>query len=225
MRVGRQVAEAARLGGTRIGVVKTHVKELLSEVQLDAAKVARTYPFELSGGQRQRVLIAIAIAARPKLLIADEPTTALDVTVQKGILDLLVELSVRHTMGLLFISHDLGVVNRVANDVAVMYAGGMMEVGPAQTVLHRPRHRYTSALLRANPTALWSTPTGLQSDGKLFTIPGSVESVNGTAPGCRFLARCEDRVEDCRQSVSPTTTGNHTFWCCNPLANIEDPPR
>jgi oligopeptide/dipeptide ABC transporter ATP-binding protein len=166
---------------------------------------ARQYPHELSGGLRQRVLIAMAIAAGEtdavgekdlrgvqRLLIADEPTTALDVTVQKQILELLAEL--RRTLGLslLFITHDLAVVGQVADRVAVMYAGRVVEEGPAAEVLRAPRHPYTEGLLRASPTL---------KRGGLVAIPGTVPGLGALPPGCAFEPRCAKRVAECVRAV------------------------
>ena len=173
---------------------------------------ARQYPHELSGGLRQRALIAMAIAAGEtdenssrdsaegerslhgiqRLLIADEPATALDVTVQKQILELLAEL--RRTLGLslLFITHDLAVVGQVADRVAVMYAGRVVEEGPAAEVLRAPRHPYTEGLLRASPTL---------KRGELVAIPGTVPALTALPPGCAFEPRCAKRVEECTRAV------------------------
>jgi peptide/nickel transport system ATP-binding protein len=148
MRVGRQVAEPLRRHlGLRGPALRDAVAEAFAEVALDDPRIARAYPHELSGGQRQRVAIAIALAARPRLLIADEPTTALDVTVQDGVLSLLERLVAERGMALLFISHDLAVVSRMVERIVVLRHGSVVEDGPVDDVLRAPQHPYTSALV------------------------------------------------------------------------------
>ena len=153
---------------------------------------AEQFPHQLSGGLRQRAMIAMALAGGPRLLIADEPTTALDVTVQKQILDLLDRLRRELRLGLLFITHDLGVVAQVADRVAVMYCGRIVEEGPAQEVLRAPRHPYTQGLLAASPTL---------EHGKLMPIPGTVPQLTSLPPGCAFEPRCPLRVDNCARAV------------------------
>jgi peptide/nickel transport system ATP-binding protein len=150
------------------------------------------YPHQLSGGLRQRAMIAMALASGPRLLIADEPTTALDVTVQKEILQLLQELRRELRLGLLFITHDLGVVAQVADRVAVMYAGRIVEEGSAAQVLATPKHPYTQGLLAASPRL---------ERGKLTPIPGSVPQLTALPPGCAFEPRCSLRRSDCSIAV------------------------
>ena len=149
---------------------------------------ARQYPHQLSGGLRQRAMIAMALAAGPRILIADEPTTALDVTVQKQILELLVQLQRDLGLAMIFITHDLGVVAQVAARVAVMYAGRIVEEGPVQEILRDPRHPYTAGLLRAAPRL---------ERGKLTPIPGTVPPLDALPPGCAFAPRCEFRRAEC----------------------------
>jgi peptide/nickel transport system ATP-binding protein len=221
MRIGRQVAEAVRIrSGLSRSEVHARVVDLLEQVQLpDPGSLARRYPHQLSGGQRQRVLIAMAIARHPRLLIADEPTTALDVTVQKGILELLLDLSRQHGMALLFITHDLGVLRAVSDGIAVMYGGQLFEAGPADAVLEHPLHRYTEALIAASPAR-----TGLAEASALFgvpfpTIPGSVPAAGEFPSGCRFRNRCTRAVEAC--VTEPTTTDGgdgHLYRCWNPAS-------
>ncbi|HYL64640.1 MAG TPA: ABC transporter ATP-binding protein [Candidatus Methylomirabilis sp.] len=173
--------------------VRHKASEALSRAAVpQPEKRAEQFPHQLSGGLRQRAMIAIALAAGPRLLIADEPTTALDVTVQKQILELLSRLRRELRLGLLFITHDLGVVAQVADRVAVMYAGRIVEEGPASEVLGAARHPYTQGLLRASPTL---------DRGKLTPIPGAVPQLTALPPGCAFEPRCELRRAECSASV------------------------
>jgi peptide/nickel transport system ATP-binding protein len=222
MRVGRQVAEGLRLktSATR-AEARARTLTLLEQVRLsDVEGIAHRYPHQLSGGQRQRVLIAIAVSCSPKLLIADEPTTALDVTVQQGILDLLRNLSEERDMGLLFVSHDLGVVRNVCDHVAVLYAGRLMETGPISTVIERPSHRYSEALIRANPgKARGSADIGRQLGTPLGTIKGAVPPLGAFPEGCRFRGRCLHEVEQCVQTPPITRlSDDHRFVCWNPAS-------
>jgi oligopeptide/dipeptide ABC transporter ATP-binding protein len=191
MRIGEQVAEAIRAHGPALDAkeVKRRVIEALRRAAVPEPEVrAGQFPHQLSGGLRQRAMIAMALAAGPKLLIADEPTTALDVTVQKQILDLLDRLRRELKLGLLFITHDLGVVAQVAERIAVMYAGRIVEEGPTREVLTEPRHPYTQGLLRASPTL---------ERGKLTPIPGTVPQLTALPPGCAFEPRCALRRPEC----------------------------
>ncbi|MFN3594194.1 MAG: dipeptide ABC transporter ATP-binding protein, partial [Thiobacillaceae bacterium] len=183
MTVGRQIAEALRAHrGLRGGAARAEVERLLQAVGLDA-RLAASYPFQLSGGQRQRVLIASMLAGEPELLIADEPTTALDVTVQAQILRLLKRLTLERDMGLLLITHDLDVARDMADRVAVMYAGELIEWASRAQVFTAPRHPYTQALLRVMP-ALARRGEALQC------LSGSVPALGTALPGCRFAPRC-----------------------------------
>jgi oligopeptide/dipeptide ABC transporter ATP-binding protein len=208
MRVGKQVAEAVRAHNPKMAgaEVKRRAIRALEQAAVPEPELrARQYPHELSGGLRQRVMIAMAIAAGEtnesdaqnlkgvqRLLIADEPTTALDVTVQKQILELLAELRSTLGLSLLFITHDLAVVGQVADRVAVMYAGRVVEEGPVAEVLRAPRHPYTEGLLRASPTL---------KRGGLVAIPGTVPALGALPPGCAFEPRCAKRVEECTRAV------------------------
>ncbi len=191
-RVGDQVAEALRRHrGLRGRALRAEVVRLLDRVGiLDAERRARAWPHELSGGMRQRVVIAMAISCRPSLLIADEPTTALDVTIQAQILALLAELRDEFGMALLLISHDLGVVSRVADRVAVMYAGRIVETAPADELFRRPAHPYAEGLMLAVPDV--EAPRR-----RLAVIPGAVPPATAWPSGCRFRPRCPYAWERC----------------------------
>ncbi len=209
MRVGQQIAEAIRVyhREMRAAEISRRVVDALARASVPEPELrARQYPHELSGGLRQRVLIAMAIAAGDsfadasngnvdgggRLLIADEPTTALDVTVQKQILELLMRLRRELGLSLIFITHDLAVVAQVADRLAVMYAGRVVEEGPTMEVLRRPRHPYTEGLLRASPQL---------SRRELIAIPGMVPALGALPPGCAFEPRCAVRREECKLAV------------------------
>jgi oligopeptide/dipeptide ABC transporter ATP-binding protein len=188
LRIKTQITEVLdRHFGYSKDEAKRRAVELLEEVRIpNAAERIDDYPHRFSGGMRQRVMIAIALACNPKLLIADEPTTALDVTVQAEILDLLEELRRDHEMGLILITHDMGVVAEVADEVAVMYAGQIVEQAPTLELFDRPEHPYTEALLGALPQ--------LEGEdvrrGRLLSIPGRPPDLIMPPPGCRFAPRC-----------------------------------
>ena len=209
LRVGEQVAEAIWVHEPGAGEkeIQHRVLQSLERAALpDPQRRARQYPHQLSGGLRQRVMIAMALAAGPRILIADEPTTALDVTVQKQILELLAKLRRELQLSLLFITHDLGVVAQVADRVAVMYAGRVVEHGPVMEVLRAPRHPYTAGLLRAAPRLVRE---------KLIPIPGSVPSLTALPPGCSFAPRCAVHIPDCDSAMPQlrAVNTNHEARC------------
>ncbi|HOG28668.1 MAG TPA: ABC transporter ATP-binding protein [Vicinamibacterales bacterium] len=189
--IGSQIAEALEVHGRASGsAARARAVELLDAVRIPSpAARAGDYPHQWSGGMKQRALLAAAIACDPALLIADEPTTALDVRIQAEILDLLAELRDRLGLSLLVVTHDFGVVERLADRVAVMYAGRAVESGPAREVLAAPSHPYTRGLLASRPGA---TP-----GRRLAAIPGSVPDPAALPRGCAFAPRCPERIEAC----------------------------
>ncbi|HUE44325.1 MAG TPA: ABC transporter ATP-binding protein [Candidatus Sulfotelmatobacter sp.] len=195
MRVGAQIEEAVRAHEPKLASkeLRRRMLDSLQRAAVPEPEVrAEQFPHQLSGGLRQRAMIAMALAGGPRLLIADEPTTALDVTVQKQILDLLDRLRRELRLGLLFITHDLGVVAQVADRIAVMYAGRIVEEGRVSDVLRTPRHPYTQGLIAASPTL---------ERGKLAPIPGTVPQLTALPPGCAFEPRCAVRVAECVKRV------------------------
>jgi oligopeptide/dipeptide ABC transporter ATP-binding protein len=171
------------------------------------------HPHQMSGGMRQRVVIAMAIACGPQLLVADEPTTALDVTIQAQILDLLSDLRERTGLALLLITHDLGVVARACSRVLVMYAGTLVEALPVDRLFHGSRHPYTRGLID-------SLPRGGEGRGRLSEIPGTVPPITARPPGCAFAPRCSRAQDDCRAALPPLTAmdAGHALRCYHPLA-------
>jgi peptide/nickel transport system ATP-binding protein len=194
--VGSQIAEALRLHRRMSrGQAWERATALLDEVGIpEPARRAHDYPHQLSGGMRQRVMIAIAISCQPRVLIADEPTTALDVTIQAEILELLRTLRERHGMALLLITHDLGVVAEQADEVAIMYAGRIVEQAPVADLFARPLHPYTQALLR-------SMPGGEGRRERLEAVPGTVPDLLHLPSGCAFRDRCPLAIEECAAQV------------------------
>ena len=208
--VGYQVMESLR---AHTGCIKKEAKEkaiaLLQKVGLkDAEKLSVKYPHTLSGGMRQRVMIAMALACNPRLLIADEPTTALDASVQAQILELLRELQQESHMAMLLITHDMGIVSHMANRVLVMYAGEIVEEAEASELFRNPSHPYTKALLDTIPT------TKDTKDRVLTAIPGMVPENYDTITGCRFAERCAFASEQCKKNVPiKEVTPHHTIKC------------
>ena len=195
LRVGAQIEEAVRAHEPhldRASVRRRTLAALERAAVPEPALRARQFPHQLSGGLRQRALIAMALTGSPRLLIADEPTTALDVTIQKQILDLLARLQRELGLALLFITHDLGVVAQVASRLAVLYAGRIVEEGPARDVLTRPRHPYTEGLLAASPSLRRK---------QLVPIPGAVPRLDALPPGCAFEPRCPYRRPECSSAL------------------------
>ncbi len=220
MRVGEQVAEAitvhAGRGGRDRRAARRRAVELLDQVGLpDPGDAAKAYPHQLSGGQRQRVVLAIALANDPALLVCDEPTTALDVTVQARVLDLIVQGVEARDAALLFITHDLSVVATVCERVLVMYGGRIVEAGAVDEVFRRPRHRYTQGLLAASD--LDDVPTG----GRLPTIRGTVPPAGAFPEGCVFRSRCDHATEACATTPEWTGPDAGDGFACHHPANEE----
>jgi peptide/nickel transport system ATP-binding protein len=208
--VGHQLAEALRTSG-RISRrdAKTRAIELFAAVGLHRPEhVYKQLPAELSGGMLQRVLIAIAISGDPDLLVADEATTALDVTIQAEVIELLLRLRAERGLAVLFVSHDLAVISELCDRTVVFYAGEVVESGPTQEILRNPRHPYTRALLKV-------ASVGDYSRRDLDVIPGQPPAVGEAITGCRFAARCDFAVDDCRRAAIPTIalTPDHDARC------------
>ncbi len=196
--IGEQITETLEAHGERnAGKRRDRAVEMLERVGIpSASRRLRDFPHQLSGGQRQRVMIAMALACRPRLLIADEPTTALDVTIQAGILDLVLDLREQLGMAVLVITHNMGVIAEVADRVAVMYSGRVVEQAPVAQVFAAPGHPYTRALLGCVPT--------LDDDRvRLSAIPGQLPDPRARPPGCRFAPRCGFHVGACDAGVPP----------------------
>lgn len=215
MRVGEQIAEAVRVHAR---VSKAEAWDRAVAVMKDVAIPnpalrARDYPYQLSGGMRQRVMIAMAVVNRPALLIADEPTTALDVTVQAQILELLAELRAKFGLAMLFISHDLAVVSQVADRIAVMYAGNLVELGSKREIFQSPVHPYTRGLLKAVPTLKTDRTRPLE------TIEGMVPPVHALPPGCPFEPRCASRIAECTKGLPPLLEVATGHWARCPVVN------
>ena len=207
--IGYQIEETLAVHGLARGAAaKVRAIELLDAVRVpDPARRAREYPHQLSGGLRQRAMIAIALAAGPTLLIADEPTTALDVTVQAEILDLLRDMRRQFSLSVLLITHDLGVIATMADRVAVMYAGRIVEQAPVDQLFAAPAHPYTRGLMASIP--------GAQPGKRLTAIAGSVPAIGQVGRGCAFAPRCPDRFEPCGDRAPEITAvaAGHDVRC------------
>ncbi|MCK1369122.1 ABC transporter ATP-binding protein [Bradyrhizobium sp. 62] len=219
-RIGDQIAEAVRLHeGISGAAALVRARELLELVRMPDPKMQLSaYPHQLSGGQRQRVMIAIALACRPQVLVADEPTTALDVTIQVQILGLLRELCNRLDMAILFITHDMGVIAQLADRVAVMYAGRIVETAAVDALFGAPRHHYTRGLMDCMP----SRSSGAR---RLPTISGQPPLPGSVAAGCVFALRCAAVRDECRVATPPRLEASqgHEVLCAFPLAGGELP--
>ncbi|MGK2907002.1 MAG: ABC transporter ATP-binding protein, partial [Desulfuromonadales bacterium] len=212
--IGRQLAEGTRL---HLGLGKKEADdrsvELLEAVGLpDARRRLRDYPHQFSGGMRQRVMIAMALACEPKLLVADEPTTALDVTIQAQILDLIRKINLSFNTAVLLVTHDMGVVAQLCDRVCVIYAGRLMEEGDTVRLFERPVHPYTEALLN-------SIPSLEKSVERLTTIEGNLPEPFNLPIGCRFADRCKHALEKCHreQPLREEFGPNHFAYCWNPI--------
>jgi peptide/nickel transport system ATP-binding protein len=212
LRVADQFADTARAHGGSFGggEAQERARELLKLVQLEPDRVLRAYPHELSGGMRQRVLIAMCLLLDPQIVILDEPTTALDILTQRAVIDVLKSLRDQLEFSLIFISHDLSLAAELADQVATMYAGAVVEIGDVYEIFERPRHPYTEGLIHAVPTV-----TGELE--QLFSIPGSPPDLIELLPGCKFAPRCPYAVERCRaeEPQSEEVSPGHLVACFN----------
>jgi peptide/nickel transport system ATP-binding protein len=224
MRIGDQITEAVRLHRQMSRKEATaKAVEMLRLVKIpEAERRAQEYPHQLSGGMRQRAMIAMALACRPALLIADEPTTALDVTIQAQILALILELQKELGMGLVLITHDLGVVAQTAQRVIVMYAGRKVEEADVETLFASPRHPYTRGLMASIPS-LPSLSTN--ADAPLVEIPGMVPSLTNLPKGCAFAPRCGLAMARCREEYPPLQAWgeNHLAACWRAAETAKSP--
>lgn len=222
--IGTQIIETLKLHRKDLKDFESEAVRLLQAVGIsDAPARLKAYPHELSGGMQQRVIIAMALAGKPQLLIADEPTTALDVTIQAQILDLIYDLCKKEQLGVILITHNLGIVARLADKLAVMYAGNLVEKGDAQYLLKNHVHPYTRKLFN-------SVPRLGEEQELLSTIEGNVPSPENYPPGCRFCNRCdrckalgEEAVKHCSNNIPPETeiTPGHFCRCFYPLTDKE----
>jgi oligopeptide/dipeptide ABC transporter ATP-binding protein len=218
IKIGRQIAEPLELHGYTDKVrIRREVLDVMEKVGLpDPERLSGEYPHQLSGGMRQRVMIALAMICKPKLLIADEPTTALDVTIQAQLLRLMQWFNRTQGTSILFISHDLALVNRLCNRVLVMYAGKLVEEGPVRDIFRRPAHEYTKGLIGA-------IPSKDRKGGPLANIPGKVPSIEdaGKLRGCPFAPRCSRREARCDASFPARMDlgGGRTVCCFPPTGN------
>ncbi|AVT35989.1 ABC transporter ATP-binding protein [Plantactinospora sp. BB1] len=215
MRIGVQVAEPLRVHqGVGRAQARERAIDILRRVGMPRPdRVVDNYPHELSGGMRQRVAIAMALVCSPRLLIADEPTTALDVTTQRQILELIDDLREDFGMAVVLVTHDLGVIAGRADRVAVMYAGRVVETATTGELFRSPRHRYTEALMEALPESATREP-----DARLYSIPGLPPDLSRPLTGCRFAPRCRYATEECRTTEVALTAGRHQYACLHPVA-------
>ena len=219
MRIGRQITEVSRLKlGLSPKAARKKAMALLAEVGIrDPETCFYQFPHELSGGMRQRIVIAIALAADPEVLICDEPTTALDVTIQAQILELLGRLKQQRHLSMLFITHDFGVVANVADRIGVMYAGKLVEYGTSEDIFYDPRHPYTRALLAAMPD--------LSTQGPLYAIPGSPPDMTAPPPGDAFAARDPEAMVIDFLQQSPAFWVSDTHWAATWRLHPDCPKR
>ncbi len=226
MKIGKQIMENLENHNSEnlpLGEMRKKAVEMLQLVGIpDAESCLEKYPHELSGGMRQRVMIATAMITRPKLLIADEPTTALDVTIQAQILELMKELQQKLGMAIIMITHDLGVVADICDDIVVMYAGKIVEKGSSEDIFYNPRHPYTWALMNSVPRL------DLDNKEALVTIEGTIPDMIHPPKGCAFCSRCPYAMNVCAEYVPPVTNikdGHEVAcWLCDPRADISDIP-
>lgn len=211
MKIGKQISEAVLLHNPKLSKKKARLRaiEVLEQVSIpNAADRYNHYPHEFSGGMRQRAMIAMAIVNNPALLIADEPTTALDVTIQAQILDIMKQLIKDSNSSLLMITHNLGIIADICDEVVVMYAGQAVERGTVKAIFDAPMHPYTCGLMKAIPTT--------KSEKKpLYTIPGTVPTVSQFKSGCRFIDRCDHAMELCGKKRPPlcSVSDDHLLYC------------
>jgi len=222
MSIGDQIAESVRLhrGASKKEALVRAVEVLGLVGMPKPSERVSNYPHQLSGGMRQRVMIAMALACEPKLLIADEPTTALDVTIQKQILELIDSLRQRLKMAVILVTHDLGVIAGRADRVAVMYAGRIVETAPTEVLFSRPRHPYTEALFEALP----EKAGGEEAVRRLYNIPGQPPDLTAPPPGCKFAPRCRYVQDRCLEEEPPLQAGGasgHQYRCWFPVGTPE----
>lgn len=209
-RIEDQIAEVIELHRPEVTDIHAEVIKLLQDVGIpDPEKRCTAYPHELSGGMQQRIMIAMALAGKPDLLIADEPTTALDVTIQAQILDMIDDLRKKYNMAVILVTHNLGIVAKLADQVAVMYGGMIVETAPTEKLINSPRHPYTEKLLSA-------VPHFGNKDVLLNTIPGQVPMPGSFPAGCRFADRCEFAMEECKQLPQFRHDQDHSWRCVLP---------
>ncbi|MCQ2547393.1 MAG: ABC transporter ATP-binding protein [Clostridia bacterium] len=206
-RVGDQIEEALLLDDMSEEDAYKRVIELFKDVKMpDAEERAKSFPHELSGGMRQRVMIAMMLSRNPELLIADEPTTALDVTIEAQILEILKQMKKEFNAAIMLITHNFGLVAEIADKIGVMYAGEMVEQGDVFEIFENPQHPYTKLLMKA-------LPSGTKNDGRLQTIDGSVPRITEKKPECRFANRCPLADEKCRTENPPMEWISDTHYC------------